>query len=56
VGLIACRHARVHAAGFIAASMGRHSEADALELWNRRGLARTPVLVDVVGHRYGLGP
>ena len=42
VGLIACRHARVHAARFIAASMGRHSEADALGLWKRCGLARVP--------------
>ena len=55
VSLIACHHAGVHATMLIAASVGRHSEADALELWNRRGLACTPVLVDVVGRCRGLG-
>jgi hypothetical protein len=39
----------------IAAGVGRHSEADTLELWNRRGLTCTPVLVDVVGHCCSLG-
>ena len=53
VGLIACRHARVHATRFIAASVGRHSEADALGLWKSCGLARVPALVDVIGRYCG---